>query len=172
MNRSIPHCLLALAALALNCASGAPPTQPSMRFTAARLTPAEQTAHAEAARQRRAAAQRAMFMLSPFGTVLSSTPESLPADPRVRTRAGLYLTRREAAQMDMLLGGDTVWIEPGCDGAKALTVAHDIVEGLRAAHDLSADTPVFVGGPEAHQAMRLADRLSGAGLTRVFLLTR
>lgn len=134
--------------------------------------PAVQAAGFEAARHANAAPGRAPFLLSPFGHMPPAPPESLPADPAVRTRSGLYATRQQADDLDGQLGGAVVWVD--VDGASAALIERALghVHGLLAAKDLGADAPVFVTASDLAAAARLVDELSEQGLTRVFLITR
>lgn len=126
----------------------------------------------DASRLRLAAPGRAPFLRSPFGSLPVQADDSQPADPAHRTRAGLYLTRAEARQLDAEAGGETVWIEVECCGAAGVHQAYGIVIGIIAASDLADDVPVFVGGADLRQAKQLVDRLSDQGMTRPYLLTR
>jgi hypothetical protein len=134
--------------------------------------PAAQAVSFEAARQASAAPGRAPFLLSPFGHMTPASPESLPADPAVRTHGGLYATRQQADDLDGQLGGAVVWVD--VDGANTVLVDRALghVHGLMAAKDLGADAPVFVTASDLAAAARLVDQLSEQGLTRVFLITR
>ncbi len=111
-------------------------------------------------------------MLSPFGPVSAPTPESLPDDPAVRTRNGLYATRAQAQALDASAGGDSVWVDVDGREPSAIDLAEGHVAGMMAANNLAADAPVFVTGNDAAAAARGVDRLSAQGLTRVFLVTR
>lgn len=124
----------------------------------------------EQQRQQRAAPGRASLLASPFGP--APRPQGEPGDPDARTRAGQYITRWQAQELDGLLGDAVVWVAVACCDASELDLAEGLVHGDMAARDLPPDTTVVVDGDDARQAARLADRLSDAGLTRVLLISR
>jgi hypothetical protein len=131
-----------------------------------------QSAEHDAARRAHAAPGRAPFLLSPFGHMPPAEPESLPDDPAVRTRAGLYSTRLQAEELDRVLDGAVVWVE--LDGPDAVLIDRALghVFGMMAAKDLGADAPLFVTAADQTAGARLVDQLSEQGLTRVALVTR
>jgi hypothetical protein len=115
---------------------------------------------------------RALLLLAPFGHVPPPEPESLPADARVRTRNGAYLTREQADALADELRGEVVWVDVGCCGSAARDVAQGHVAGMLRAADIADDAPVFVSGADLAAATAVVDRLSEQRLTRVFLVTR
>jgi hypothetical protein len=166
--------------LALGAAVSAAGVAPGLAHSAAALRavadcaadPATLAASSEAARHLKATPGRAPFVLSPFGQVPPPEPESLPADPTVRTRNGLYATHWQAEDLDRLLGGAVVWVDVGCCGEAAIDLAQGHVAGMMAADDLADDAAVFVVGTDLAAAALLVDRLAEQRLTRVFLVTR
>jgi hypothetical protein len=166
--------------LALGAALSAGENAPGLLHGAAALRavadsvadPAAHAASQDATRQAQATPGRAPFLLSPFGHMPPPPPESLPADPAVRTRSGSYLARQQAEDLDGLLGGAVVWVDAGCCGAAPIEWALGHVAGMMAADSLADDAPVFVTGADLAQAAKVVDHLSEQGLTRVFLITR
>jgi hypothetical protein len=95
-----------------------------------------------------------------------------PADPGARTRAGRYASAAQAADLERALGDDVIVarVEPGSDPAGAVDLAVLLAYAHQAAHDLDADAPVLVSGPDQRLAATLADRLEAQGFRRVFLV--
>jgi hypothetical protein len=129
-----------------------------------------ETERTELLRQRDAEPGRASLLASPFGPMPRVAPGAHAA--AVPTRIGLYATREHAEDIDGMMNGEVVWISLECCAADAVERALGTTYGLVAARNLPPDAPVFVDGEHAEPALtaRLADRLSDAGLTRVFVL--
>jgi hypothetical protein len=163
---------LLVAVLAASLAFG------SAALVAAQAPPSEARAaqartsseHTDAQRQRGAEPGRASLLASPFGPMPWHAPTALHAE--AQTRNGVYATREYAENIDAMMNGEVVWVSLECCAADAVERALGTTHGLVAARNLPPDAPVFVDGEHAEPALtaRLADRLSDAGLTRVFVL--
>jgi hypothetical protein len=111
-------------------------------------------------------------LLDDQGHLYPASPQALPADTGARTRAGLYATPSQAAQLEGALGvmAIPVNVEPGPDAATAVDLATLVVFGLQAAHDLPPDAPVLVRSSDLRLAAATVNRLAENGFTRVFLV--
>lgn len=86
-----------------------------------------------------------------------------PADAGVRTAAGRYVARAEAAR----------WAQRGAvsvDVDCCVDQAEGMVYALQAAHGLAREDPVLIGGADLRLAASLVNRLGDAGLGRVYLV--
>lgn len=111
-------------------------------------------------------------LLDDEGRVMPSDPSALPADPGSRTLSGRYATAAQAEQLEAALPDAVISIAVADtpDGAAAVESAALLAHGLRAAHDLDRDVPVFVRGTDLRRAASVANRLQAEGFRRVFLV--
>jgi hypothetical protein len=98
------------------------------------------------------------------GRPLASDPRAVPHDAAAHTRLGLYATADQARQLEQVLGARMRSVAVGCCGDDGADSA-----ALRARD--AGDLPVLVRGADLRQAARVANRLSDAGLQRVWLVT-
>lgn len=100
-------------------------------------------------------------------------PSAVPADTGARTRKGRYATPAQAALLENTLGVMVipVTVEPGPDATAAVELATQMVYGHQAVHDLPADAPVLVRGPDLRLAAATVHQLEAAGYRRVILVT-
>lgn len=134
----------------------------------------DEDTHLTLATQQTAQARHAALpaLIGDDGSLSPSLPEATPAEPGARTRSGRYALQAQAIALDFERRGDVVWVDAGCCGFDAADSAVGIVQGLRAAADVSPDAPVLVKGPDLRLAAFVADRLEEEGERRVFLVTR
>lgn len=94
------------------------------------------------------------------------------ADAGTGLRSGQSVSPAQARQLAAARGdGGAIELEVGCCSADEVDTAVGIAWGLQAAHDLPADTPVLVRGPDLRLASAAANRLADGGLTHVWLVT-
>jgi hypothetical protein len=74
-------------------------------------------------------------------------------------------------QLDVM-GDRAVRIEAGCCGASAVETAVGVVHGVRGVYGLDTGAPVLVHGADQRLAATLANALTDAGHTHVWLVTR
>lgn len=114
-------------------------------------------------------------LLGDDGQPAAPLPQAVPRRGDEITRAGLYALRMQAEALDRALNSDVVWVNDLCCnddyGRPDAELALGIVAGLIAARDLNGNAPVFVDVRDHRAGAALADRLSAAGYTRVFLVT-
>jgi hypothetical protein len=107
----------------------------------------------------------------PHAPLAQAVPQRVQAGARQLVAA----LRTQAQALQRALGGDAVWLGEACcstdSGTTDVELALGNVAGLMAARDLNANAPVFVDLSDRRQAAALADRLTAAGYTRVFLIT-
>jgi hypothetical protein len=98
----------------------------------------------------------------------------VPADPAARTRAGLYATEAQAAQIESVMAESAASLRVAPEGVAAGTVERALraLERAVRAGEMSADMLMFVRGPDLRHAAGAANRLQEAGFTRVILVTR
>lgn len=97
---------------------------------------------------------------------------AMPLDHAARTRPGLYLRHAEAEALDRRLRGAVVWVDTGCCAGDGMELAMLTAFGMQAAMDLDNDAPFLVTGDDQRLAALLVNRLTDAGLRRVYLVTR
>jgi hypothetical protein len=114
-------------------------------------------------------------LLDDAGRPQAPLAQAVPRRGDELTRAGLYALRAQAQALERALGGDAVWVGEACCGVGDAPADTDLalgtVAGLTAARDLNANAPVFVDLRDRRRAAALADQLTSAGYTRVFLVT-
>jgi hypothetical protein len=114
-------------------------------------------------------------LLGDDGLPSAPLPQAVPHRGDELTRAGLYALRAQARALERALRDDVVWVNQTCcsgdGGATDAELAIGIVAALMAVRDLDANAPVFVDLSDRRQGAALADQLSAAGYTRVFLVT-
>lgn len=111
-------------------------------------------------------------LLDEHGAAMPSDPRLVPADAGARTRSGRYASMAQAQTLERAFGGRVVWLEVRCCGADEADTAVGLAHGLQAAHDLSADAPVFVRGTDRRLVATVANRLGEAGHGRVWVVPR
>lgn len=113
-------------------------------------------------------------LLDDEGRPVRPHPQLEPADAGARTRAGLYASETQAAQLEASLGSRAIStrVEASASMVDAADLAVLMVYGLQATHDLGGDAPVLVRGQDLRQAAAVANRLQANGFTRVFLVTQ
>lgn len=97
---------------------------------------------------------------------------AMPLDHAARTRQGLYLRHAEAEALDRRLRGAVVWVDTGCCAGDGADLAMLTAFGMQAALDLDNDAPFLVTGDDQRLAALVVNRLTDAGLRRVYLVTR
>jgi len=111
-------------------------------------------------------------LIADDGSLRPSLPEAVPADPGARTRAAHYALHDQAITLDFERRGDVVWVDVACCSLDAADTTLGIVQGLRAAADVSPDAPVLLKSADLRLAAFVANRLEEQGERRVFLVTR
>jgi hypothetical protein len=113
-------------------------------------------------------------LLDDEGRVMPADPAAVPADPSARTRAGLYATEAQAAQVESVMAESALSVRVTPEGVAAGTVERALLglEQAVRAGSWPASATLFVRGTDLRHAARAADRLHDAGYTRVFLVTR
>jgi hypothetical protein len=113
-------------------------------------------------------------LLDNEGRPLGSGAQSEPADAGARTRAGLYASEAQAAQLEAGLGDRAIStrVDGSANQSDAVDLAVLVVYGAQAAHDLDSHAPVLVRGKDLRLAAAAANRLHAGGFTRVFLVTQ
>lgn len=110
-------------------------------------------------------------LLQDDGTPSAPLPSARPARGDELTRAGLYALRAQAQALEHALHDDVIWIGRDCCAHDDAEQVLGLVAGLMAVRDLGAGAPVFVDLPDRRSGAAIANRLSDAGYTRVFLVT-
>lgn len=110
-------------------------------------------------------------LLDDEGNFMPSSPQSVPADAGARTRAMRYASAAQADTLEHGRRGDVLRVDVVGSGADAVELSVQIAIGMQAAGNLGHDAPVFVGGADLRSAAAVADRLTGQGMTRVWLVT-
>jgi len=110
-------------------------------------------------------------LLDDEGEPMAADPRAIPADPALHTRSGLYATEAQARMLEAALHDRVIAVRAGCCGAHAIERAVNQAWTRRAASDSPADIAVVVRGASLRRAARAADRLTDAGLSRVWLVS-
>lgn len=114
-------------------------------------------------------------LLQDDGQPSAALPQTLPTRGDEVSRSGLYALRAQAQALDRALGGDVLWLDEACCrddvGQYDPELALGLVAGLSAARDMGRNAPVFVALDDRRMATAFANRLDGAGYTRVFVVT-
>ena len=113
-------------------------------------------------------------LLDDEGRTAQTHPRLEPADAGARTRAGLYASESQAAQLEASLGDRAIStrVDASANMAEAVDLAVLVAYGVQAAHDLDNSAPVLVRGQDLRLAAAAANRLQANGFTRVFLVTQ
>jgi hypothetical protein len=111
-------------------------------------------------------------LLADDGSIMPSAPATVPADPAAHTRAGLYASSRQAAELERALGEGVIRMNVECCGPERVDEAVGIVYGVQAAADLPYSAPVLVRAADLRLGAVAANRLSDAGYSSVWLVTR
>jgi hypothetical protein len=108
------------------------------------------------------------------GRPARSSPQLEPTDAGARTRAGLYASEAQAAQLESSLGDRAIStrVDASANMAEAVDRAVLLVYGVQAAHNLDVSAPVLVRGKDLRLAAAAANRLEAHGFTQVFLVTQ
>lgn len=102
---------------------------------------------------------------------LNADPKAVPTNPKAMTHAGLYATERQAGSAESALHDRIITVRVGCCGRTAIDRAVNQVWTTHVAYDTPVDIAVLVRGKDSLQAAKVVDRLSEAGLSRVWLVT-
>jgi hypothetical protein len=111
-------------------------------------------------------------LLSDDGSIMMTSPQTVPADAAARTRAGRYASTWQAEELERALGDRVVRVNVECCGAEAVEQAISIGYGMQAAADLPNSAPVLVRAADLRLGAVAANRLAEAGYGNVWLVTR
>jgi len=111
-------------------------------------------------------------LLADDGSIMPSAPTTVPADPAAHTRAGRYASSHQAAELERALGEGVIRVDVECCGPERVDEAVGIAYGVQAAADLPNSAPVLVRAADLRLGAVAANRLSDAGFSSVWLVTR
>jgi hypothetical protein len=118
------------------------------------------------------AAETATALLDDNGLPMPADPRAVPSDAAARTRAGRYASAAQAELLQRALADAVIRVDIECCGIQAAEQALGIAYGMQAAHDLPDSAPVLVRAADLRLGAAIANRLSDAGYSQVWLVTR
>jgi hypothetical protein len=111
-------------------------------------------------------------LLADDGSIMPSAPDTVPADAAARTRAGRYASSHQAAELERALGDGVIRVNVECCGPERVDEAVGIAYGVQAAADLAYSAPVLVHAADLRLGAVAVNRLSDAGYSSIWLVTR
>ena len=102
---------------------------------------------------------------------MSSGPGIAPIDVASRTKAGLYASSQQAEGLERSLTGDVINVDIACCGIEGVELALGNAYGMQAARDLPRSAPVLVRAADLRLGASVANGLSDAGFSQVWLVT-
>jgi len=124
------------------------------------------------AHQSAASVEPISTLLADDGSIMPTDPRTTPADSGARTRTGRYASPRQAEQLERALGEAVIQVNVECCGIEGADLALGIAYGVQAALDLPSGTPVLVRSADLRLGASVANHLSEAGYSHVWLVTR
>lgn len=111
-------------------------------------------------------------LMADDGSIMPASPGAIPDDSGAHTRTGRYASARQAEQFEHARGEAVLPVNVDCCGVDAADQALRIAHSMQATHDLPNSTPVLVRSLDLRLGAFVANRLSDAGYSHVWLVTQ
>lgn len=103
---------------------------------------------------------------------MSSGSGTAPMDVASRTKAGLYASSKEAKLLERSLADEVINVDIACCGIEGVELALGVAYGMQAARNLPNSVPVLVRAADLRMGAVVANGLSDAGYSEVWLVTQ